>query len=195
MASAAAETQDGKDIKWVLAGSQNQKSAEQLLQSLSSYLPVYSAGANQIYSNYHLHFTYRQEERTAVALPDTFDHTATISHIPPESIIEASLFLILTKDGLMMAAPLRRKTPNESRRYKVTSITAMLKLLREQRPDLVILPVLQRGSMREYLKKPMLQLSIALPERMDSLSPFDRKMLQNLLSERMIALMKAAPSL
>lgn len=172
------------DIKWTLNALRNPHAARQLLVHLGQYLPVYSPGARQMYFKYTLHFTESGPKPTVVALPDTVDHTATISHITPDAVTVVDLFLIPTSEGVKLLLPLKRKSPNHPRRFRILTIEAALSAFRAHYGDRPILPVLQRGNIRDYHKSPILQLSLLKLEHLNTLSSFEKITVGNMVKER-----------
>ena len=141
------------DLFWNLQDVSNKRSGQILIKTLCKYIPTYSSGAQQIYSEGQCEFT---SVDRVVFHPNTADYTKTFSRIPANAIRNTSIHLFAhAKQGLTF---LQQKSG------KPTSTSAFSSTLNQILSNIDnkegFIPVLQKSNVQDTAdKRPLLKLS------------------------------------
>lgn len=141
------------DLFWNLQDVSNKKSGQMLIKTLCKYIPTYSSGAQQIYSEGKCQFT---SVDRVVFHPNTEDYTKTFSRIPAEAVRNTSIHLFASgKEGLTF---LQKKSgkPTSTSAFSSTLNQILSNIDKKQG----FIPILQKSNVEDTEdKRPLLKLS------------------------------------
>ena len=141
------------DLFWNLQDVSNKRAGQILIKTLCKYIPTYSSGAQQIYSEGECQFTSIDR---VVFHPNTEDYTKTFSRIPAAAVKNTSIHLFAhAKQGLTFLQQKSGKAIGSS----VFSAT-LNQILSNIDKKQGFIPILQKSDVQDTAdKKPLLKLS------------------------------------
>ena len=141
------------DLFWNLQDVSNKRAGQILIKTLCKYIPTYSSGAQQIYSEGQCQFT---SIGRVVFHPNTEDYTKTFSRIPAAAVKNTSIHLFAhAKQGLTFLQQKSGKAIGSS----VFSAT-LNQILSNIDKKQGFIPILQKSNVQDTEdKKPLLKLS------------------------------------
>ncbi len=141
------------DLFWNLHNVSNKRAGQILIKTLCKYIPTYSSGAQQIYSEGECQFT---SVDRVVFHPNTNDYTKTFSRIPATAVRNTSIHLFASgTEGLTF---LQKKSgkPTSTSAFSGT----LNKILSNIDNKQGFIPILQKSNVEDTAdKKPLLKLS------------------------------------
>ena len=141
------------DLFWNLQNVSNKKSGQMFIKTLCKYIPTYSSGAQQIYSEGECQFT---SVDRVVFHPNTTDYTKTFSRIPAKAVRNTSIHLFASgKEGLTF---LQKKSgkPTSTSAFSSTLNQILSNIDKKQG----FIPILQKSNVEDTEdKRPLLKLS------------------------------------
>ncbi len=141
------------DLFWNLHNVSNKRAGQILIKTLCKYIPTYSSGAQQIYSEGECQFT---SVDRVVFHPNTDDYTKTFSRIPATAVRNTSIHLFASgTEGLTF---LQKKSgkPTSTSAFSGT----LNKILSNIDNKQGFIPILQKSNVEDTAdKKPLLKLS------------------------------------
>lgn len=141
------------DLFWSLQDVSNKRAGQILIKTLCKYIPTYSSGAQQIYSEGQCEFS---SVDRVVFYPNTEDYTKTFSRIPSSAIRTTSIHLFAhAKQGLTFLQQKSGKATGSS------TISATLnQILSNIDKKEGFIPILQKSNVQDTSdKRPLLKLS------------------------------------
>lgn len=141
------------DLFWNLQAVSNKRAGQILIKTLCKYIPTYSSGAQQIYSEGECQFTSIDR---VVFHPNTADYTKTFSRIPATAVRNTSIHLFAhAKQGLTFLQHKSGKAIGSS------AFSATLnQILSNIDKKSGFIPILQKSDVQDTAdKKPLLKLS------------------------------------
>lgn len=131
------------DISWDLANTSNANLGRIFIKSLCRYIPVYSQGARQIYSEGECYFT---SDNKVVFLANTGDHTKTFSRIPPEAIFNTTIYFFRSKNAGVHFLQKTKDSPIKIHEIKKT----LIKIIKDLDGDKdTFIPILQKSTIHD----------------------------------------------
>ena len=141
------------DLFWNLQDVSNKRAGQILIKTLCKYIPTYSSGAQQIYSEGECQFTSIDR---VVFHPNTEDYTKTFSRIPATAVRNTSIHLFAhAKQGLTFLQQKSGKAIGSSA-FSATLNQILSNIDKKQG----FIPILQKSNVQDTAdKKPLLKLS------------------------------------
>jgi len=141
------------DLFWNLQDVSNKRAGQILIKTLCKYIPTYSSGAQQIYSEGECQFTSIDR---VVFHPNTADYTKTFSRIPATAVRNTSIHLFAhAKQGLTFLQQKSGKSIGSSA-FSATLNQILSNIDKKQG----FIPILQKSNVQDTAdKKPLLKLS------------------------------------
>jgi hypothetical protein len=141
------------DLFWNLQEVSNKRAGQILIKTLCKYIPTYSSGAQQIYSEGECQFT---SADSVVFHPNTADFTKTFSRIPATAVRNTSIHLFTHgKQGLTFLQQKSGKAIGSSA-FSATLNQILSNIDKKQG----FIPILQKSDVQDTAdKKPLLKLS------------------------------------
>lgn len=142
------------DVSWNLSNISEKQAGKIFIKSLCRYLPIYSSGARQIYSEGECHFT---SDDRVVFLANTEDYTKTFSRIPPSAVINTGIFLFRDRNSKLLF--LQKKKNEKAKKYAFdTVVTQIIASMESSDPSFI--PVLQKSTVQDSSdKSPTIRIS------------------------------------
>ena len=141
------------DLFWNLKDVSNKRAGQILIKTLCKYIPTYSSGAQQIYSEGECQFT---SVDRVVFHPNTEDYTKTFSRIPATAVKNTSIHLFAHgQEGLTF---LQKKSgkPTSTAAFSGTLNQILSNIDKKQG----FIPILQKSNVQDTAdKRPLLKLS------------------------------------
>lgn len=141
------------DLFWNLHNVSNKRAGQILIKTLCKYIPTYSSGAQQIYSEGECQFT---SVDRVVFYPNTADYTKTFSRIPAAAVKNTSIHLFAS--GTQGLTFLQKKSgkPSSTSAFSSTLNQILNNIDKKQG----FIPILQKSNVEDTEdKKPLLKLS------------------------------------
>lgn len=173
-------------VVWNISDFRNKAMALQFVTSLRQTLCVYSNTLHHIYGEYAIE-SVRQDGLSLVVVPQTYS-LERFTHIPENAISPTGIFVFPGwyfghKAPYVMTLPVRDGKRMKRSRPILPENT--FHMIEKRIPGKTFLPLLQRGDLREFNQRtPYVHLHRLLPEKLDTLSAFDRGQLSGLILDR-----------
>jgi len=141
------------DLFWNLHNVSNKRAGQILIKTLCKYIPTYSSGAQQIYSEGECQFT---SVDRVVFHPNTDDYTKTFSRIPATAVRNTSIHLFASgTEGLTFL----QKKPGKQTSTSAFSGT-LNQILNNIEKKHGFIPIWHKSNVEDTAdKKPLLKLS------------------------------------
>lgn len=171
------------DLSWNLNEVTDKNAGRNLIKDLCMFIPTYSSGARQIYSDGECHFI---SEDRVVFFANKSDYTKTFSRIPSEAIRKTKIHLFShEKRGLIFLEKSRDS------KVKLYSFSQMLGLiLRNVDQQKGFIPILQRSNICDTSdRRPLIELSsLNMVKLSEEFSSFEISMMMGVLKNGFINL-------
>lgn len=186
-----------QDLVWNLNSIAKRELAERFIKLFENRLCVYSESVSQLYTNYELHFP-TSADRKMVVLPNPYAFHDTLSGIDPSAVRKTGLCILPGIEGakanLMLASELEDGSPS-SKRMSFKPALAQIISQQRKRGD-SFLPVLMKGDLREFDQHtPYIHLHCLKLSKLERLSDFQRKDIQDTITRKLLMLYRQADSL
>lgn len=184
----AINNNNSSGVSWDLANVSEKEAGKNFIKSLCRYLPIYSSGARQIYSEGECHFT---SDDRVVFLANTQDYTKTFSRIPPSAIINTGIFIFRDRNSKLLF--LQKKKNERAKKYSFDSVVSqIIDSMESSNPSFI--PVLQKSTVQNSSdKSPTIRISsLKVSELQDQdFSELDISLLKNHLKAMLIKMNNA----
>ena len=171
------------DLFWNLQDVSNKRAGQILIKTLCKYIPTYSSGAQQIYSEGECQFTSIDR---VVFHPNTVDYTKTFSRIPAAAVRNTSIHLFAhAKQGLTF---LQQKSDKAISSSAFSSTLSQILSNIDKKQGFI--PILQKSNVQDTVdEKPLLKLSTLDIKSLESeFSSFEISTMLNVLKKGFIDL-------
>lgn len=191
MSAQALHHRSNADLEWNLDKLQSQKKAREFVMHFESRLCIYSDSVEQLYTNYTINFSSR-ENAPLVILPNPYAFHDTYNNINPESVRDTGLFILpgetVNRSGLQIVQR-SRKTGKMS--APIPFRNALRKILSSQASDDPFLPILVKGDLREFNSNtPCLHLHRIRLDQLTNISGFQKSSVKRAINENLYNLYK-----
>lgn len=171
------------DLVWSTKDLKDEERGRLFLAEMAEFIPVYSPLVRQIYGDYDLNFV----QESVVVIPKIMGHLETYSHINGAAVRKTSTQLVPGDRGVEMIIPTKNKT------YKAPLVTGLRFMERSIGAE--ILPVIQKGDLKQYKRdRPALHLHAIDVRRLD-LSEFQKNDLARMIRARFSQLVRKSPAI
>lgn len=141
------------DLFWNLHQVTNKRAGQILIKTLCKYIPTYSSGAQQIYSEGECQFT---SVDRVVFHPNTEDYTKTFSRIPAAAVRNTSIHLFASGEEGLTFLQKKSGKPSSTSAFSGTLNQILNNIDKKQG----FIPILQKSNVEDTVdKKPLLKLS------------------------------------
>ncbi|MBF7729265.1 hypothetical protein [Pseudomonas sp. N040] len=186
-----------QDLVWDLDNMARRELAERFMKLFENRLCVYSESVQQIYTNYNLHFP-SEHGRKMVVLPTPYAFHDTLHGIDPAAVRKTCLCVIpgvvLGKPGLLLTNQMQEGQPTPKTMPFKPALAQIIGNQRKQGE--VFLPILRKGDLREFNQQlPYINLHRLQVAQLKGLSTFQREDIQRTITQKLMALYRAADTL
>lgn len=180
MFSSSAPAAKSTDVAWSLLNLETEAekdSGRRFIKALCRYLPVYSPGAKQIYSDGECHFT---TDNKVVFLANIQDYTKTYSNVSPDAVVETGIYIYRGRTSKSLLFLQRSAKTGKTKIYPLDKVLDLI-INGIEEGKAPFIPVLQKSTIQmSHEHTPVIRLSSMKPNILSAndFSPFEVSMIK-----------------